>query len=271
MAITGDHTTFRVGDTATFEVTLDTASEVVNAVEATIAFPASLLKFVSATTPDSPISVWVEQPTFDGVSRIKVSGITPGGVSVGLAPLLHLTFTVIAEGQGEVALESSSVLRHDGLGTAVPVTSIGRHIAVVSGPSIIQAAPVLDDEPPEAFTLFLTSDPDVYQGDAYLAFETQDKGSGMSHYEVREGRLSRYRTVTSPYRITHQALDRRIYVRAIDQRGNVRVSVLYPHSTVAYWQHVARILSILVVCVLIITTVGWRIRRVRISSAHSSQ
>jgi len=57
-------------------------------------------------------------------------------------------------------------------------------------------------------------------GKYFLVFSTQDKGSGVDHYEVREGRFGGFSEVSSPYILKYQSLDKKIFVKAIDKFGN---------------------------------------------------
>lgn len=263
VAVVGDHTSFHVGDVATFEITLDPETEVLNAVDVALEFPTTLLSFKSGTVKDSIISIWLEKPTFDGSQRLHFSGITPGGITTkGL--LLHVEFSVIAEGQGLLSFVDTEALLHDGVGTKAALNVRNAHIAVLPGTSSLKAHTRYDDEAPELFTPFVTYDPDVYDGAAYLVFETQDKLSGIAYYEVKEGRFARYHRVTSPYRIMHQALDRTLYIRAVDQAGNEQVSIIYPQNKLTERQHMLQVLSILTVCVLTVFLGGMYMQRRRL-------
>lgn len=48
-------------------------------------------------------------------------------------------------------------------------------------------AEIIDHDPPEVFDLMITQIPDI-AGDQYLlVFLTQDKGTGVAYYEIKEG------------------------------------------------------------------------------------
>ncbi|MDP2812067.1 MAG: hypothetical protein Q8O32_00015, partial [bacterium] len=78
---------------------------------------------------------------------------------------------------------------------------------------------------------------------------TQDKGTGIDHYEVKEGyRLSV--EAKSPYVLKNQNLDKEIVVKAIDRAGNERkvvVASLYPVEWYENYWIFAIIISALII------------------------
>lgn len=64
------------------------------------------------------------------------------------------------------------------------------------------------------------SDPAIFDGKYFLVFATQDKGSGISHYEVCEGGKRKCAIAESPYLLQNQKLNQKIFVKAVDKNGN---------------------------------------------------
>lgn len=248
--IHSDHTDLHVGDTITLEVFLDSEDQIFNAVEADIVFPSELLTLKKIEDKDSSVTFWVEKPKYDGQSKIHFSGITPGGFTSSDARLLELQFEVIKEGQSAVLIQNSKTLLHDGSGTEVIARAGNVHIAVTQGSSTILASGYQDRELPEDFTPVIITDPDVFDGESFLVFATEDKGSGIQSYEIKEGLFGRYKQGVSPYKINHQTLNRKIFVKAIDNEGNERIAIVYPQNKEPWHQNKSVIFSILIVCVL---------------------
>jgi len=122
---------------------------------------------------------------------------------------------------------------------------------------------VVDDERPEPFTPEIIQDQDVYDGDHVLIYATEDKGTGIDYFAVKEGWLGAYLKADSPYHIKHQSLDRKISVKAVDKLGNERVEVIYPQNWQPWYERSRLIIGILILCALSLYTV-WRLLRRRL-------
>jgi hypothetical protein len=88
-----------------------------------------------------------------------------------------------------------------------------------------------------------------------------DKGTGLATYEVAERHFPfaplHWETAQSPYVLEDQALSSDVYVKAIDQSGNERVSV-FPRSRWLRPYELALLCGILVIGAIFI---GWIQRR----------
>lgn len=219
---------------ATAVIEVNTKGEEINALEGTLALPKGMRAHVAVG--GSIISLWVEEPQLkDGM--VRFSGITPGGFEG-----VHSVFTI----QGEFTprdlegarFEDVVALKNDGTGERVPV-SLSFSLTPFRA----------DTEPPESFMPSISSDPALFDGKYFLVFTTQDKNSGIRRYEVREGRFGFWREAESPYPLTHQRLDRNIYVKAIDDAGNERVAIVPATESHAWWESYG-LFAILIVLVL---------------------
>jgi hypothetical protein len=244
-----------VGDVFTVEVLVDTEKVTLNAVEVGTAFPAELLEYQASDDGDSVVNLWVEKPSYKEPNLVSFSGITPGGFSGDKVSLLAITFKVLAVGQGNIEINQAKLLMHDGLGTEAPVTNQNLHFSVSEGEASTNVN-TIDDELPESFVPEIINDRDVYDGKYSLIFSTEDKGSGLDHYEVKEGLFGLYKKAVSPYLLEYQQLNKKIVVRAIDRLGNKRVEVLYPQNWKPRYEHAGVIVSIITLCVLIVLTLG---------------
>ncbi|OGH83817.1 MAG: hypothetical protein A2261_03705 [Candidatus Magasanikbacteria bacterium RIFOXYA2_FULL_44_8] len=117
----------------------------------------------------------------------------------------------------------------------------------------------IDVDAPESFKPEIAQDPNIFGGKWFLAFATQDKGSGIDHYEIREDLgfriknlggiikkflipksylLNSWQEVESPYVLKDQKLKSWVYIKAIDKAGNERIEVIpqkYPFQWYESW------------------------------------
>ena len=240
---------FHLGDVFTIDVVVNSEGQTLNAVATDVVFPNELLEYVKDNDAKSVLSLWVEDPELVETSTVHLSGITPGGFNEPDAQIVSLTFKVIGQGQGNIETSNAQLLLHDGLGTQAMVKAENVHVSIVEGTSLLSVNAV-DDEDPENFTPTITSDPDVFNGAYFMTFATEDKGSGLHHFEVKEGLFGSYVVATSPYKLKHQSRDVKVYVKAIDANGNQRIVIVYPQNKEAWYQNKNAIAGILIVCVL---------------------
>jgi hypothetical protein len=222
---------------ATVVIEVDTGVENINALEGTLVLPESL-HVREIQTGNSVILIWVEKPRQTG-NAITFAGITPGGFTG-----KYLIFTINGEFDERdlerVRFESVNALKNDGSGESVGVEMF--------------LAPVemkIDTEPPEDFTPVIASDPNIFEGKYFLVFATQDKGSGIDRYEVREGRWGWFREAKSPSLLKSQKLNKDIYVKAIDNRGNERIAVLATRMHKEWWEEPGLFVILIVVLALV--------------------
>jgi|SRR3989344_1874919 len=222
---------------ATAVVEVNTGVEDINALEGILVLPESM-NVREIQTGNSVILIWVEEPHQTG-NIITFAGITPGGFT-GMYPIFTVSGEFDARDLEWVQFESVNALKNDGSGMSVPVKM-----------SLSPAELKTDAEPPEDFTPVITSDPNIFDGKYFLVFATQDKASGIDHYEVREGRWGWFREAESPYLLKHQQLNRDVYIKAIDNIGNERVSIL-PARVHRKWWGESGLFVILIVIVLFV-------------------
>ena len=247
--VESDFRNFHIGDIFSIDVIVDTEGEILNAVEFDIMFPAEFLAYQDYDDGASVLNIWIDTPTLNAQKQIHLAGITPGGFVGGKEKLITFNFKVMQTGQGNVDITKANFLLHDGLGTNAAVKIQNLHLSATAGKSAIVVNTV-DDEIPESFKPEILFDADVFDGQAVLIFSTKDKGSGLDHFEVKEGIFDSYSQAVSPYLIKHQALTRKIYIKAVDKNGNERTEIFYPQTAQSWPKHVFTIMSILMLCVL---------------------
>jgi len=222
---------------ATAVIEVDTGTEDINALEGTLVLPDNM-RIHEIQTGNSAITVWISPPKLVG-NEITFAGITPGGFT-GTQPVFLINGDFALQDLDGIRFTSVSALKNDGTGTSV---SVNMSLSLVPFRA--------DSELPEEFTPTIASDPNVFDGKYFLVFATQDKGTGIDRYEVREGRWGFFREVESPYLLKYQRLDRDVYVKAIDNAGNERVAVLAARVHKSWWGE-AGLFAILMVMVLVV-------------------
>lgn len=206
------------------------AEEPVNAVEGTVLVPTDIFTIRDIRDGNSTISLWIEHPQEVTPGVVTFSGITPGGLHGSNNLLFSLSLVARHEGAGTVLPTHVRVLANDGKGTNIPLTVTAAAVVVKPGDDTVRTEQINDTEPPEDFTPKIGRDPTIFDGAFFVTFAAQDKVSGVDHYEVREGDWGWFVRAESPYVLKHQALDRTVYIKAVDNKGNERI-VLVPAST----------------------------------------
>lgn len=262
-----------VNQETTVLLTINTEGEEINAVELKLKFlaPDFLIKDISDA--NSIISLWVERPNFSNEKgEISFSGIIPGGYPGIISEnyqskegqLLKIILIPKKVDQLGFQIEAVKVLLNDGKGTEAKLSTSNLKFSVTQeGPSIL--IPAKDEDPPELFTPEISQNPDVFEGKWFLVFTTQDKGSGMDHYEVLEteqrgsirglGKKEKWQVGESPYLLKDQKLKSYIYVKAIDKAGNERVEMLAPQKPLLWYENYS-LFGIIILGIIILYLIG---------------
>ncbi len=232
-----------VGKQFRVDMILNTSNEEINAVEGRIIFPSDILELKEIRTANSIVNFWVEKPRSNSDGQIIFSGITPGGYQGEKGLLFSLIFLPKKEGRGVVDIQEAKTLLNNGKGTEAPL-SISPYQFTISpvvstAPSV---PPIIDKEPPESFIPEIAQNPATFNGKWFLAFATQDKGSDIDHYEVKESRqkifgiFAKWVTAESPYILQDQELRSYIFVKAIDKAGNERIAKINPQNPLGWYE-----------------------------------
>jgi hypothetical protein len=217
------------------DVLLDTQQDDLNALEGKVFFPTDLLELKEVRDGSSIINFWVERPQ-KGTSPVTFSGVIPGGYRFPKGMIFSLVFEAKEIGQGNIRIEQARALKNDGQGTPALLTLTFSSVTVaetVPAP----AAPVpglTDTDPPEVFVPQMSQDPSIFDGKWFLSFATQDKSSGIDHYEIQETSFwgkEKWVVGESPYELKHQDPTRTVYVKAVDRAGNERIGTASPAHT----------------------------------------
>ena len=228
-----------LGQEIKIDLIIDTENEQINAVGGKIIFPENLFWLKEIKDGNSIMSLWTEKPKISEGGAIIFSGIIPGGVSIQNGLLFSVVLKAAQEGTGAITWQNAEVLKNDGLGTPAKVGIFNFQFSISKQAPISQTSilEIKDTESPENFKPAVASDPEIFDGKYFLVFITQDKNSGIDHYEAREGFWGKYIIAESPYLLKNQSLNKKIYVKAVDKSGNEKVVKFKPENAVEWYQH----------------------------------
>lgn len=280
-----------VGPGMSFEadVKINIEEDCINTVEAALEFDSGYLQLVEFLTGDSLLSIWLQRPDRTQLSDInregviRFSGGIPGGYcgqipgdpgdSSIVARLVFKVPSMIVSGGDKTELnigfiEPTSVLINDGLGTAAQVSTRGAKLdfqeRLLESDNSWRERIQADDIPPEPFVVELRQREDMFNGDYFLIFDTQDKQTGIDHFEVlelkpgqqygqtpelswwdkltgREYEVPVWKKAAINYLLEDQTLQSNIRVKAIDKAGNERlVEFVPPQEVVEQIEQVAQ-------------------------------
>lgn len=228
---------------ATVAVEVDTGTETINALSGTLNLPAGVT-VEEIYTGNSAVLIWIINPTVSGDGRaITFAGLSPGGFRG-----KHPVFTIEGpslETLRSATFSSTEAYKNDGEGTKVGVRF-----------SLVPKEISEDTEAPEPFLPVVASSPDLFEGNHFLSFAAQDKGTGVERYEFaatwffRPSEESQWRLTQSPQLLSRIEKFQKLYVRAIDRQGNF-VAV----STAGPYRYITLIIGlIIIVCVALFIT-----------------
>lgn len=230
-----------IGGVRTVDVFLDTEGQQVNALEGTVVLDGAAAKIIDVYTGGSILSFWLNDRAHTS-RQVPFTGIIPGGY-LGTGFVLSLAVEGVEDGDVTVSFEDLRVLLHDGQGTETGVR--GEKVSVttveqLSGNPIVYT----DVTPPEWFEPIVIKSQEVFDNQSALIFAAQDKGFGISHYEVQESRdgalhPEEWDQATSPYLLNDQQRRSTIYVKAVDRAGNIRIVAIAAspigRAVLLYW------------------------------------
>ncbi len=267
--------TIGVGDEFSVPLLLNTDGTMVNTIAGDLTFTDPTLSLTRVLTANSIVTSWIEAPTISG-NGVTFSGIMPGGYDSVINPvgntrnpglILTLVFTAKSAGSATLAFSESHLYLNDGLGTETPAITLPYTLTIEKVGSG-QKEEYNDILPPESFTPIVSSSPDLFEGAYALFFSTTDKGSGIDHYEVSEGKKEWVRT-ESPYELTDQTLRSRIRVKAVDLAGNYHIEQIGGALTFSY-ELLFIPLGILII-LLIALHIFYKRRMKKLEERHSNE
>jgi hypothetical protein len=242
---------------------LDTQGEEVNVIEGAIRLPQGS-RIDRISDANSVVGLWLERP-FERSGEIVFTGMIPGGYEGREGVLFSFLIEVPEEGEALFGLNNFHAYINDGQGTEASMSqselrvTVGQEANPLPGP---------DRTAPENFEPQIMRDPELSGGKYVILFETQDKGSGMDHYEIMEvpaaftfnSELNNWQRAESPHLLRDQTRRSKVLVRAVDREGNFIIVTVPPEGQRGVSVYV--IFGTILLCLLII----WRFRMKKLRS-----
>lgn len=293
------------GITVAIRVNVDESSqECVNAADIVLKYSDNII-VEDVSIGRSIFPIWVEYPNIDKDERkITMAGGIPNGYCGRVAGDPQLT-NVIAEvvlrvpglrvgasDESDVATinfgEETTLYLHDGIGTKANLNvynsefklsrTIGSDIRDNWGEKIQN-----DTLPPEPFSIELNQGDLEFNGQNYVIFNTTDKQTGISHYEVIEeapenlllflfgAATTPWKNERSPYVLEDQSLRSTIRVKAVDKAGNEYIATLPPQNAGTNWTLYIIFAGLGLLSILLISGMLWYLIRLVKSRKVDSQ
>lgn len=217
------------------ELKINTEDVPINTIEGYLNFSQDIFALESLSDGNSIINFWLKKPSYEK-GLVSFSGIIPGGYNGRDGTIIKIILKPLKIGRGEIKIEEKSqVLANDGQGTKVKINYTAASLNIIKNGSHVGILP--DTELPESFVPQIGKDSSLFDGQWFLTFSTQDKNSGIDHYEILETkdrkqdiRTGNWIMAESPYLLKDQKLESYIYVKAVDRSGNGKIASLSPKN-----------------------------------------
>jgi len=245
--------------------------ECINVANVSLNFSKDVLEVKDFNSGESIFSLWVEKPEKDDLDDINEEGkiVFAGGVPGGycgnipsesgesdiLGSVIFVVKKPVIFHQADVSFSSETELfLNDGYGTSVSANTQGAHFEIDEDKVKIEDSwgekLIEDIFPPEAFIIEINKKDNVWDGQYFIIFFTDDKQTGIDYYEILEAtpdellkaarkrnliiewlkkilniekKFPTWERVKSPHLLKDQSLDSVIIVKAVDNAGNERV------------------------------------------------
>jgi hypothetical protein len=226
---------------------MNTRGDSINAVSGEVSLPLGV-EVSLIETGRSSVILWLEAPRKEGDSII-FSGITPGGMQ-GDAELLSFSLSSSRKVEAVLSLRNLEVFQNNAESKAVLTKAQSIKIALDGSPL---KQTYTDTTPPQTFVPEISREESISGGDPFVAFFALDKESGVSRFEWNHSLFGEPREgwskAETPLLIPREAFFHTIYIRAIDNAGNVMtVNIPGPYRYAALI--VGAIIILLALCVL---------------------
>lgn len=252
--VSGESVLLRPGGLLEVRVNINAQKQDINALSGILRYDNQQMELQEIRDASSVVSLWVQRPELNRGGLVPFSGIIPGGYSEDGALVFSALFKVKSRygSSGSVEILEPKALLDDGFGTETQVVNTAFAYEVSSGSTrILALEKIYDSFAPEKFTPIIGSSPDIFNGKYFLSFATQDRQSGMDHFEIKEGIWGRWVVAKSPYLLQKQDLNSQIIVKAYDKQGNVRTVIVGAKHPVKWYANIY-IYGIILLVVLVV-------------------
>lgn len=135
-----DQGNFNIGDEVNINIKINSEGESVNAGQASLNWPSSVLKFIETDKTNSVFNFWVDEPKSSTEGSMSFIGGTSNGISGEALQILKVKFKAIGGGVAEISLSDAAITAADGKGTNV--------LSVIKGAAFAIGAEVVKPQIP---------------------------------------------------------------------------------------------------------------------------
>jgi len=228
------------GDKFKVSVKIDTGSVAINSVDLTLNYPENIIEFSGYEEGQGLIKMWIDPPNAKN-GQVHMSGVIPGGVNglydvnkkgLGEIPLAVLIFKAKSQGDVNLHLTKTQILKNDGLGSEIYSTNNDWNLVVKNVPikdrviipdDFIISEDKIDTVPPNSFIINLIEPSILSSTPQMISFNTNDDESGSKYYEVKINNGT-WMKASSPFVVHRGLFSKDVYVRAYDFSGNYKES-----------------------------------------------
>lgn len=137
--------TYKVGDTITAVVYVESTAQAMNAVSGTVAVSGDVFDLVNATSAGSIVNFWVTEPKKQGNTAFFEGVVLNPGYTGSAGRMATLTLRAKKAGSGSLSFSSATILANDGQGTNLLSGTRGVTYTIQEGP-----VPPKEEVPKEA-------------------------------------------------------------------------------------------------------------------------
>jgi len=224
---------YRVGESFSVDVLVEVEGISINAAQATLYFPNDKLKVLGVSKKNSIFTLWVQEPSFSNQKGTItfLGGLPSPGYYGQNGKIISIFFQAKKEGEARVFFTAGKILANDPVGTDIFSAGREENFTILAGEPIqpggkppLPEVGIEDEEAPEPFeTLSVNNEGDSTNPSPLLYFETTDKTSGISYYEVEiEDETFLVKIGENlPWRLPKEEPgDYQVFIRAFDKAGN---------------------------------------------------
>lgn len=256
------------GDTFLVDLKISTPDKSINVIDGTLLFDNSKLEIKEISTGGSLLSLWQKKPIFSNENgNLSFVGGVPDGFQGEEGEVIKIIFLAKKEGKAEINfLDGFSIFLNDGQGTQINPWLKLSSINILKRPLEV---PVKDEwqilikedkTPPQFIETNKNNDPSLFNNNYFVSFFATDEGSGISHYEVKEGDLD-FIKAESPYLLQNQSPKIIIQIKVVDKAGNENIAIIEPTMPLSISSPVYLIFVLISVIILVFI---FRLRKIKL-------
>lgn len=117
--ISPEQGSFGIGEEFSVNIKINSEGESINAAQASLSWPANVLKFVEADKTGSIFNFWVDEPKPTTENSLSFIGGTSNGISGEALQALKIKFKTVGGGAAEISMSDAAITAADGKGTNI--------------------------------------------------------------------------------------------------------------------------------------------------------